>query len=168
MILTEDLLNALDNERLENNIDREDIIRIVTTYALQSKVSSIEFTLIRSFINKLTKLSDDPEENKKRDIIPFVLQEPVYDTEISQFVFEKPKNKDKVIIEDFHLDKLVLQNERTSIYENNKVRFCFDSKVIRVFILDDSDDILKTRIQKYFYEKQWKNKKGKSYEQTSV
>ena len=67
MILTEDLLNALDNERIENNIDREDIIRIVTTYALQSKVSSIEFTLIRSFINKLTKLSDDPEENKKRD-----------------------------------------------------------------------------------------------------
>lgn len=47
-------------------------------------------------------------------------------------------------------------NDRASIYENDDVRFCFDKKVIRVLLYDNSNKELKNKIQDYFYEKRWK------------
>lgn len=71
-------------------------------------------------------------------------------------VFKKPLflKKEKVITE-FCL-KHELTNNRTSIYENDDVRFCFDKKIIRVLLYDSSNKELKNRIQDYFYEKRWK------------
>ena len=71
-------------------------------------------------------------------------------------VFTKPYflNKEKVI-DEFSL-KHVFTNDRASIYENDDVRFCFDKKVIRVLLYDNSNKELKKRIQDYFYEKRWK------------
>ena len=71
-------------------------------------------------------------------------------------VFTKPYflKKEKVI-DEFSL-KHVFTNDRASIYENDDVRFCFDKKVIRVLLYDNSNKELKKRIQDYFYEKRWK------------
>ena len=71
-------------------------------------------------------------------------------------VFVKPHflKKENVITE-FDL-KHEFTNNRTSIYENDDVRFCFDKKVIRVLLYDSSNKELKQKIQDYFYEKRWK------------
>lgn len=71
-------------------------------------------------------------------------------------VFTKPYflKKEKVVNE-FGL-KHVFTNNRTSIYENEDARFCFDKKVIRVLLYDNGNKELKSRIQDYFYEKRWK------------
>lgn len=71
-------------------------------------------------------------------------------------VFVKPHflKKENVITE-FDL-KHEFTNKRTSIYENDDVRFCFDKKVIRVLLYDSSNKELKQKIQDYFYEKRWK------------
>lgn len=71
-------------------------------------------------------------------------------------VFTKPLffNKETVISE-FGL-KHEFTNNRTSIYENDDVRFCFDKKVIRVLLYDGNNKELKHKIQDYFYEKKWR------------
>lgn len=132
MILNEERLEALDNERINNNIDRLDIVKIVSTYALQDKVSAREFDILNSFCSKLLNFDDSP-------------------TEVTQLVFQKlPDNEDDVV-KDFNLSRLVMKNDRTTIYENDEVRFSFDEKVIRVIIFDSRNIELKREIQKYFY-----------------
>ena len=76
----------------------------------------------------------------------------------NNLIFVKPHFfKKGVVIDDFRLNK-VFTNIRTSIYENEDVRFCFDKKIIRVYIYDCDNLDLKQKIQDYFYEKKWKRK----------
>lgn len=71
-------------------------------------------------------------------------------------VFTKPHFfKKETVISEFGL-KQEFTNSRTSIYENDEVRFCFDKKIIRVILYDSNNKELKHKIQKYFYEKKWK------------
>lgn len=71
-------------------------------------------------------------------------------------VFVKPHFlKKETVIAEFDL-KHEFTNNRTSIYENDDVRFCFDKKVIRVLLYDSSNKELKRKIQDYFYENRWK------------
>lgn len=61
-------------------------------------------------------------------------------------VFVKPHFlKKETVIAEFDL-KHEFTNNRTSIYENDDVRFCFDKKVIRVLLYDGRNKELKRRI----------------------
>lgn len=64
------------------------------------------------------------------------------------FVFYSPLDSDK-IIKKFNLTKIT-SNERTSIYQNDKMRFSFDKKVLRILVFNDSKDITNT-LYNYFY-----------------
>ena len=73
-----------------------------------------------------------------------------YTTEV--LLFRKPLFlKINRVVDDFNLN-FVFKNHRTTIYENDNMRFCFDKKVIRVRLYDSNKD-LRRRIQDYFYEK---------------
>lgn len=63
-------------------------------------------------------------------------------------VFELPPNS-KDMINKFNL-QMVLSNERTSIYQNNAMRFSIDQSVVRVLIFNDSDILIK-KLYNYFY-----------------
>ena len=66
-------------------------------------------------------------------------------------VFARPHFlKKELIVEEFGL-KHVFTNSRTSIYENDYVRFCFDKNVIRIILFDSRNKELKRKIQNYFY-----------------
>lgn len=65
-------------------------------------------------------------------------------------VFHLPLDSDKTI-DNFKLKK-VLTNDRTSIYENDNMRFSFDSKVVRVLIFDVNEDIINI-LYSYFYQR---------------
>ena len=64
------------------------------------------------------------------------------------FVFYSPLDSDK-IIKKFNLTKTT-SNERTSIYQNDKMRFSFDKKVLRILVFNDNKDITNT-LYNYFY-----------------
>lgn len=86
-----------------------------------------------------------------------------YTTEI--LLFRKPFFfKINRVVDDFNLN-FVFKNYRTTIYENEDMRFCFDKKVIRVRLYDSNKD-LRRKVQDYFYEKHWRRKKlkEKNYE----
>ena len=70
-------------------------------------------------------------------------------------VEEVSNNLENNVIDEFSV-KHVFTNDRASIYENDDVRFCFDKKVIRVLLYDNSNKELKKRIKDYFYENRWK------------
>lgn len=63
-------------------------------------------------------------------------------------VFRLPLDSYK-IIDKFNLKK-VLINKRTSIYENENMRFSFDNKVLRVLIFNEDENIL-NNLYDYFY-----------------
>ncbi len=88
---------------------------------------------------------------KEKKILENKLNKP----ECENLYFTKPFHKEQIIIKEFGLN-LVLKNKRTSIYENEDVRFSFDKKVVRVLLYNNKNVELKQRIQNYFYEKQWK------------
>lgn len=67
MIFTEEKLNALDEERINDNIDREDVIRFITTYSLQDKVSVEENQLISSFCRELINREQDPNPDTEEE-----------------------------------------------------------------------------------------------------
>ena len=64
------------------------------------------------------------------------------------FVFYSPLDSDKVI-KKFNLKKIT-SNERTSIYQNDKMRFSFDKKVLRVLVFNDNKETTNT-LYNYFY-----------------
>lgn len=64
-------------------------------------------------------------------------------------VFRKPSNSNDMI-HFFSLNK-ILTNSRTSIYENDQMRFSIDSRVVRVLIYDASNKELIEKIRTYFY-----------------
>lgn len=68
------------------------------------------------------------------------------------FVFYSPLDSDK-IIKKFNLTKII-SNERTSIYQNDKMRFSFDKKVLRILVFNDNKDITNT-LYNYFYGEQY-------------
>ena len=71
------------------------------------------------------------------------------------FVFYSPLDSDKVI-KRFNLKKIV-SNDRTSIYQNETMRFSFDKKVIRVLVYRECKDT-KDILYNYFYGEQYAKK----------
>lgn len=69
---------------------------------------------------------------------------------IKNCVFHPTKDSKDKIVKMFDL-KEVLMNSRTSIYQNNKMRFSFDKNVTRVLIFDDGNVELIEKIRNYFY-----------------
>lgn len=67
-------------------------------------------------------------------------------------VFHLPLDSDKTI-HNFKLKK-ILSNDRTSIYENESMRFSFDRKVLRVLIFDANEDKV-NNLYNYFYGEQY-------------
>lgn len=74
-------------------------------------------------------------------------------------IFLRPRflKKEKVI-DEFNLD-FKSESKRTSIYQNEDVRFSFDKKIIRVLLYNRNNTELKRKIENYFYKKEWKAKK---------
>ncbi len=68
---------------------------------------------------------------------------------IKTCVFHLPNNS-KEMIHKFKLNK-ILSNSRTSIYENENMRFCIDSKVVRVLLYNGTDNKLLEQVRNYFY-----------------
>lgn len=66
-------------------------------------------------------------------------------------VFRLPDNTTKDnAIKVFGLQK-ILNNDRTAIFENSEMRFCFDKSVVRVMIFDGENKNLLKQIKNYFY-----------------
>ena len=65
MIFNDDRLHILQNESVNNNIDRNAVIRFVTSYGLQSKVSTLENEMIAEFCNKLLNFKEGEECSMK-------------------------------------------------------------------------------------------------------
>lgn len=66
------------------------------------------------------------------------------------YVFHPLPDKDNSqLINKFDLHN-VLNNKRTSIYENVKMRLCIDERVVRVLLFND-DKILLENLRNYFY-----------------
>lgn len=68
------------------------------------------------------------------------------------FVFCSSLDSDK-IIENFNLTKIT-SNDRTSIYQNDKMRFSFDKKVLRILVFNDNKDTTNI-LYNYFYGEQY-------------
>lgn len=84
-----------------------------------------------------------------------ILENKLNEPKCEFLTFIKPFHKEKIIINEFGLN-LVFKNKRTSIYENEDMRFSFDKNVVRVILYNDKNIELKQKIRNYFYEKQWK------------
>ena len=69
---------------------------------------------------------------------------------IKNCVFRLPANSKEDMISTFNLQP-ILSNGRTSIFQNNEMRFCIDKKVVRIILFDDSNMILLEKLRKYFY-----------------
>lgn len=118
---------------------------------------------IREFINKkYSRIDDETEMCFTEDEVVELISEFVEaldkkeESKCEHLLFTKPfLFKEKLAVDEFNLN-FVFESDRTVIYENDDVRFCFDKKVIRVLLYDGSNKELKRRIQDYFYEKQWK------------
>ena len=72
------------------------------------------------------------------------------------FVFYSPLDSGKVI-KKFNLIKIT-SNDRTSIYQNDKMRFSFDKKVLRVLVFNDNKETTNT-LYNYFYGEQYEKYK---------
>lgn len=70
------------------------------------------------------------------------------------FVFLKPTDSKENMLEHFNLHKILFSNDRTTIYQNDTMRFSIDESVVRVTIFK-TDDILVDKLRSFFY--------GKSY-----
>ena len=70
------------------------------------------------------------------------------------FVFLKPTDSKENMLEHFNLHKILLSNDRTTIYQNDTMRFSIDESVVRVTIFK-TDDMLIDKLRSFFY--------GKSY-----
>lgn len=68
---------------------------------------------------------------------------------IDSFVFHLPADNNDMI----HKFKLknILNNSRTSIYQNDFARFSIDKNVIRVLLFDKNNKTLLEEIRNYFY-----------------
>ena len=65
--------------------------------------------------------------------------------------FLLPNNFNENTIHMFNLRK-VLANDRTTIFQNDEMRFCIDSgKVVRVLLFDENNNILLEKLRNYFY-----------------
>ena len=71
------------------------------------------------------------------------------------YVFNLP-NDSTDMIHTFNL-KLLLENTRTSIYQNESARFSIDSDVVRILLYNNNDKITLEKVRNYFY--------GAEYEQ---
>ena len=69
---------------------------------------------------------------------------------IKNCVFQLPANSKENMINTFHLQHIV-SNNRTSIFENNEMRFSIDAKVVRVVLFDGKNTSLLEKLKKYFY-----------------
>ena len=65
---------------------------------------------------------------------------------IKTCVFQLPNNS-KEMIHQFKLNK-ILSNSRTSIFENESMRFCIDSKVVRVLLYNGNDNELLEQVRR--------------------
>lgn len=54
------------------------------------------------------------------------------------------------IIKRFNLKKMI-SNDRTSIYQNNEMRFSFDRNVLRILVFDNNET-KKNELYNYFYQ----------------
>lgn len=66
------------------------------------------------------------------------------------YVFNKPPGLNNEVINTFDLKK-VLSNDRTTILQNEEMRFSIDSKVIRVLLFDQNNTALLEKLRNYFY-----------------
>lgn len=71
---------------------------------------------------------------------------------INNYVFHLNEDSNE-IIKKFELKK-ILSNNRTSIYQNDEMRFSFDKNVVRVLTFDDNEN-MKEKLYRYFYGKQY-------------
>ena len=71
-------------------------------------------------------------------------------------VFRLPNtfNEDSVL--KFGLHK-ILSNDRTTIFQNDQMRFCVDKTVVRVLIFDDNNYDLLENLRMYFYGEEYEN-----------
>lgn len=69
---------------------------------------------------------------------------------IKNCVFHLPKNSKENMIRTFNLNQ-IMSNDRTTIFQNNEMRFCLDKKVVRVILFDDKNSILLEKLRNYFY-----------------
>lgn len=69
---------------------------------------------------------------------------------IKSCVFQLPTNSKEKMINTFEL-KQVLSNNRTSIFQNEEMRFCIDKKVVRVVLFDKDNVVLLEKLRRYFY-----------------
>lgn len=69
---------------------------------------------------------------------------------IKNCVFQLSTNSKENMIQTFDLHQIT-SNNRTSIFQNEEMRFCIDKKVIRVVLFDKDNEILLEKLRKYFY-----------------
>lgn len=65
-------------------------------------------------------------------------------------VFRLPQNSIDTMIQNLELRKM-LSNDRTTIYQNDDMRFCVDEKVVRVLVYDENNNSLIECLRNYFY-----------------
>ena len=71
------------------------------------------------------------------------------------FIFHLPVDSNDMI-HNFKLHK-ILENSRTSIYQNNFARFSVDKNVVRVLVFDKNNFELSEQIKNYFYGEEYEN-----------
>lgn len=69
---------------------------------------------------------------------------------IKNCVFQLSTNSKENMIQTFDLHQIT-SNNRTSIFQNEEMRFCIDKKVVRVVLFDKDNEILLDKLRKYFY-----------------
>lgn len=74
---------------------------------------------------------------------------------IKNCVFQLPSDS-KDIITTFGLNE-ILTTTRTTIYENDKMRFCIDKNVVRVLIFDNTNAESLELLRCYFYGEEYEN-----------
>ena len=71
---------------------------------------------------------------------------------IKHFVFLKPTDSKENMLKHFNLHNPLLTNDRTTIYQNDTMRFSIDESVVRVTVFK-TDDILIDKLRSFFYGK---------------
>lgn len=73
---------------------------------------------------------------------------------IKHFVFLKPTDSKENMLKHFNLHNPLLSNDRTTIYQNDTMRFSIDESVVRVTVFN-TDDILIDKLRSFFYGKNY-------------
>ena len=71
-------------------------------------------------------------------------------------VFRLPNTFNENSVLKFGLQK-ILSNDRTTIFQNDQMRFCVDKTVVRVLIFDENNKSLLENLRMFFYGEEYDN-----------